>query len=142
MNETNSEAPVSSTVLVRPVCGIQSENGAALLLDTVCSQIGQSPTARQMKVREIVLDLVACPKCFDLFLSAHIARLKECLKKAHDQWKSDGEPDLGECRVEQDIDGRDYLMFAYLKVAERYRPNDEGERPALEETNNTQPKSK
>ena len=110
-------------MLVRPR-DIQSESGVGLLLDTLSLQSGQRPTARPMKVQEIVRDLVSCPKCFDLFLAAHISRLKECLKIAHDQWISAGEPDLGEYPVEQDIDGRDYLMFAYLKMTERLWPNE------------------
>ena len=76
-----------------------------------------------MKVTEIVRDVVGCPKCFDLFLAAHIARLKECLKTVHDQWKSAGEPDLGECQVGQDMDNYDCLFLAYLRMADRDWPN-------------------
>lgn len=124
MNNTEDNKPGSLGRFVRPVCEIQSENGAALLLDTVWPQNGKSPAYRQMKVTEIVRDLVNCPECFDLFLSAHTFRLRECLKKAHDLWKSSGEPDLGECPVRQDIDGRDYLMFAYFKLCEACWPKE------------------
>jgi len=114
--------------LVRQACDMQSENGVALLLNTVLAQNHQSPTARPMKVSEIVRDVVGCPKCLEMFLEVHIARLKECLQIAYDQWKADGEPDLGEYPVEQVMGNRDYLMFAYLKMAECFRSNDGTER--------------
>lgn len=104
---------------------IESENGVALLLDTVKPRNHPAPTARPMKVTEIVRDAVGCPKCFDLFLVAHIARLKKCLQIVHDHWKSSGEPDLGECLVEQNLDGHDYLLYSYLKMAKGFRPNSE-----------------
>jgi hypothetical protein len=110
--------------LVRPTGGIQSENGVALLLDTVLAQNHQSPTAHPTKVSEIVRDAVRCPKCLEMFLEVHNARLKECLEIVHDQWKSAGEPDLGELPVEQMMKGRDYLFYSYIRMAESLRPNE------------------
>lgn len=122
--KTETRGDVACTDLVRPVCDIKSENGVALLLDTVLAQNHQSPTARPMKVSEIVGDAVRCPKCLAMFLEVHTARLKECLQTVHDRWKSVGEPCLGEYPVEQMMDGKDYLMFAYLRMASVCCPNE------------------
>jgi hypothetical protein len=95
----------------------------ALLLDTVLAQNRQSPTAVPTKVSEIVRAAVRCPKCLEMLLEVHIARLKECLQIVHDQWKFVGEPDLGECLVEQRMMGKDYLLLSYLRMCAALRPN-------------------